>query len=121
MYYGTFGTYTYAAGNNLKARGGINTSAWFDQTSSLFTVPFDCFLKISVNGIMQQTTTKEVDLWVARNGSSIYQLCYLTPITNVFLSGSGFHILSCTAGQTFSIKVKTACNIYESNCCFEIR
>ena len=120
MYYGTYGTYTYGATSYLKTTGAINLSGWFNQTSSLFTIPFDCYLKISVNCIMNQTSSGQVDLWVVRNGADLYQVCYHTQMTNAFASLFGFHILSCTAGQTFSLKVKAACNIYSSNCCYEM-
>ena len=96
-----------------------NPKSYYDETNNIFTVPFLCVVKVSASAIIDPASTGACAFRLYKGTALQYEMFYMKQEYNE-QSGSGFHILSCIAGDILSLKLLGVCSVTQTNCSYEI-
>jgi hypothetical protein len=124
IFYGFNSTATsYTAGQTMTVNASIPCS-YFSTSTFAFTAPFACYVKVSAEALINTSSTGPVGMEVYHgttiaNATQQYQLSYSMNGYG-YQTGSGFHVMSCNAGDIIQLRFISACSVYQSNCLYEI-
>ena len=76
-------------------------------------------MKVTASATIASASTGPVGFRLYKGTALQYEMFYMKQGYNE-QSGSGFHILSCVAGDVLSLKSLGVCSVRQTNCSYEI-